>query len=110
MHPVDLAQDATYAIALDGGVGAPSRRKSDLQRHVVARRLTRNDAVEQSNAADRNSVDIVPASIKKRPDEATTLQPMGARKGVPAFPGFFAFVLLSGQRCASKPACRSLRH
>lgn len=85
MHPVDLSQRSSNAIAFDRITNAAARRKPNLQGHLVAHVLMRDRSVHEPNAPHGERVYIRAAPVKERTNEPLPLEPKGSRKRVGPF-------------------------
>ena len=82
MHPVDLSQQASDAIALDAALNTSARRKPDLDGHVVPNLRSIHDAAQQTHTSNGNGAYVVSRPVKQRADEPPPLQPVRLRKRV----------------------------
>lgn len=83
VHPVDLSQQASDAVALDATLDSSSRRESDLNRHVVSEGRPVHHPEKQADTADGHGLNVVPVAVKERADEPSPLEPVRPGKRVP---------------------------
>lgn len=68
VHPVDLSQEAPYAVALHARRRAATRRKADLEGNVVPRLRPIDDAIQKADAARRQGPNVIATAVEERPD------------------------------------------